>query len=61
MIVSIVEVGAAVGEKLVEGGVGVNATIGASNAVQAVRRNRETMMDFFIRGNYMSLRGRAEL
>jgi hypothetical protein len=49
-IVSIVEVGMAVAGTLVGSGVGVNATIGASSAVQAVRRNKEmTMMNFFIR------------
>jgi F0F1-type ATP synthase membrane subunit c/vacuolar-type H+-ATPase subunit K len=50
MNVSIVEVGIAVGGMLLGKGVGVNATIGASNGVQAVRRNKEAMMNFFMKG-----------
>ena len=56
MIVSIVEVGRVVEGTLVGSGVGVNAIIGASRAVQAVRRNKERAMSFFIQSNYMSLR-----
>jgi hypothetical protein len=50
MIVAIVEVGMLVGGTLVRSGVGVNATIGASNGVQAVRMNKEAMMNFFMKG-----------
>jgi hypothetical protein len=56
MIVSIVEVGRVVEGTLVGSGVGVNAIIGDSRAVQAVRRNKERAMSFFIQSNYMSLR-----
>jgi hypothetical protein len=58
---AVVEVGTTVGRALVGTEVGVNATIGASSAVQAVRINKEmTMMNFFIHHNYMSLRAEGE-
>jgi hypothetical protein len=59
-MVSIVEVGMAVGGTLVGSGVGVNATIGGLSGIQAVRKDRAVIMSFFIQGNYMSLRGRAQ-
>jgi hypothetical protein len=58
---AVVEVGTTVGRALVGTEVGVNATIGASSAVQAVRINKEmAMMNFFIPPNYMSLRAEGE-
>jgi hypothetical protein len=48
MITSVVEVGMAVGGILVETGLDVDSIIGAGVAVQAVRRIKVTMMDFFI-------------
>lgn len=48
-----------VGGTLVGSGVGVDSMTGISVAVQAVRMNKETMMIFFIQGNYMSLQALA--
>jgi hypothetical protein len=45
---AVVEVGMAVGRALVGTEVGVNATIGASSAVQAVRIIKDAVMNFFI-------------
>lgn len=59
VIASIVEVGMVVGGTLVGSGVGVDSMTGISVAVQAVRMNKETMMIFFIQGNYMSLQALA--
>jgi hypothetical protein len=51
----IVDVGIPVRGALVGGNVDAGRITGTSGAVQAVRRNRETAMSFFIEGNYMSL------
>jgi hypothetical protein len=52
MTASIVEVGMAVGGMLVGAGIEVDEVTGASVAVQAVRRHKKTMMNFFMMDNY---------
>jgi hypothetical protein len=47
-IVSIVEVGIAVGGRLVGPGTNVDSMVGATGSVQAARRNKERMMNFFM-------------
>jgi hypothetical protein len=54
MTVSIVEVGIAVGGGFVGTAVAVGWSSGVSVAVQAVRKNKKAMMNFFMVGNYMS-------
>ncbi len=54
MTVSIVEVGTAVGGRLVGTEVEVGWIKGTSVAVQAARRNKRIMMNFFMIDNYMS-------
>jgi hypothetical protein len=54
-IISTVEVGIAVGGILAGNGVDVDSIAEASLAVQAVRRKRKTIMNFFMINNYMSL------
>jgi hypothetical protein len=56
MIVSTVEAGIVVGGILVGNGVDVDSIAEASLEVHAVRRNKETMMNFFIMNNYMLMR-----
>lgn|SRR5690349_23670630 len=56
LIGSVVEVGAAVGGRLVGGRVSVDWLTGTGAGAQAVRRNRKTMLSFFIESNYMPLR-----
>ena len=55
MMVSMVEVGTAVGGTLVGAGVDVDWIAETSGVVQAARRNKEMMMNFFMINNYMSL------
>jgi len=57
-IAASVEVGMAVGGTIAAEGVAVDRVTGAPVVVQAVRRSKETMMNFFIMNNYMSLRAR---
>jgi hypothetical protein len=60
LIDSVVEVGTAVGGTLVGGGVSVDCLTGTGPGVQAVRRNRKTMLSFFIESNYMSLQAQGQ-
>jgi hypothetical protein len=60
MMASRVEVGTAAGGTLVGTGVDVDWIADTSGVVQAARRNKETMMNFFMINNYMSLQGGAE-